>query len=137
MSNETGDSALSYLGSLATDRLTAALANTPGVHVVLSATVIPSRVNPGVQIDSLDDPARLRRLAQETAAGTLVSGSYFREDGRISFQAEISDANRGTLLKALGPITVPTGRVEEAVDSLGRSVARALGSYARSRRGVP
>ena len=137
MSNETGDSALSYLGSLATDRLTAALANTPGVHVVLSATVIPSRVNPGVQVDSLDDPARLRRLAQETAAGTLVSGSYFREDGRLSFQAEISDANRGTLLKALGPISVPAGRVEEAVDSLGRSVARALGANARSRRGDP
>jgi len=137
MSNETGDSALSYLGSLATDRLTAALANTPGVQVVLSATVIPSRVNSGVQVDSLDDPARLRRLAEETAAGTLVSGSYFREDGRLSFQAEISDANRGTLLEALGPISLPAGRVEEAVDSLSRSVARALGPNAGSRRRVP
>jgi eukaryotic-like serine/threonine-protein kinase len=137
MSNETGDSTLSYLGPLATDHLTAALANTPGVHVVVSATIIPSRVNSGVQVDSLDDPARLRRLADETAAGTLVSGSYFRDDGRLSFQAEITDANRGTLLKALGPISLPARRVEEAVDSLSRSVAHALRPIAGSSRRVP
>jgi TolB-like protein len=137
MSNETGDSALSYLGPLATDHLTAALGNTPGVRVVVSARIIPSRVNAGVQVDSLDDPARLRRLAEETAAGTLVSGSYFRDDGRLSFQAEITDANRGTLLKAVGPISLPAPRVEDAIDSLSRSVARALKSHAGSSRRGP
>jgi len=126
LSNETGESTFAYLGGLATDRLTAALAGTPGIRVVTSATIIPSRLTTGLQVDSLDDPERLRALAQETSAGTLISGSYFRSGNRISFQAEITDANRGTLLAEIGPVSAPVARAGEAVDSLGRGVAAAV-----------
>ena len=126
MSNETGEGRLSYLGPLATDRLTEALAQTRGLRVATSATIIPSQVNPGLQVDTLDDPARLRALAQETAAGTLISGSYFRADGRVSFQAEITDANSGTIVSAIGPIEAPAANAEPAVDSLSRRVADEL-----------
>jgi TolB-like protein len=119
LSNETGDSSLSYLSPLATDHLTAALAGAPGITVVTSATIMPSRLTRGLKVDSLDDPERLRALAQETAAGTVVSGSYFRSGDRISFQAEITDANHGTLLDAVGPIRAPVDRAGDAVDSLG------------------
>jgi serine/threonine protein kinase len=126
LSNETGDSSFSYLAPLATDHLTAALAGAPGITVVTSATVMPSRLTHGLQLDSLDDPERLRALAQETAAGTVVSGSYFRNGDRISFQAEITDANHGALLDAVGPITAPADRPGDAIDSLGLVVETGL-----------
>jgi serine/threonine protein kinase len=123
LSNETGDSSLSYLSPLATDHLTAALARSPGMVVVTSATIVPSRV---LRRGSLDDPERLQALAQETAAGTVVSGSYFRSGDRISFQAEITDANRGTLLDAVGPVAAPVDRSGDAIDSLGLGVEAGL-----------
>ncbi len=125
-SNETGDSSLSYLGHLTADRLTAALAGAPGLTVVTSATTMPSRLTRGIQDDSLDDPLRLRLLAQETAAGTVVSGSYFRSGQRIFVQAEITDANGGAMVGAVGPVSAPVARVGDAVDSLGRSLESAL-----------
>jgi hypothetical protein len=126
LSNETGDTALSYLGGLAADRLTASLAGIPGLEVATSARVIPSRLTTGLRVDSLDDPSRLRTLAVETAAGTIVSGSYFRTDGRILFQAEITDANDGTLLAAVGPVGAALAEVGTAVDSLSRGVGSVL-----------
>jgi hypothetical protein len=60
MSNETGDSALSYLEVLTTARLTAALAGPRGLRVVTSAIMVPPRLSPGLEVDSLDDRARLR-----------------------------------------------------------------------------
>jgi serine/threonine-protein kinase len=126
LSNETGDTALSYLGSLAADRLTASLAGIPGLEVATSARVIPSRLTTGLRVDSLDDPSRLRTLAVETAAGTIVSGSYFRTDGRILFQAEITDANDGTLLAAVGPVGAALAEVGTAVDALSRGVGSVL-----------
>lgn len=126
MSNETGDTNLAYLGELASDRLSASLAGDPRVHVVASATIIPSRLTTGLEVDSLDDPARLHRLAEETKAGTLISGSYFKANSQIAFQAEITDANDGTVLAAVGPVAAPIDSAEAAVDSLGRSVVAAV-----------
>ena len=126
LSNETGDSALSYVSALASDHLTASLARHPGIVIVTSATIMPSRVNPGLKLDSLDDPARLRGLAQETAAGTVVSGSYFLSDGQLSFRAEITDANHGTLLSSVGPVTSRVNRPEAAIDSLGWELEAAV-----------
>ena len=126
LSNETGDSALGYLGQLATDRITAALAGQRRFRVATSATIIPSRMTSGLQVDSLDDPARLRRLAVETDAGTLVSGSFFLAGRAVSFQAEITNANNGTLYAAVGPVAAPLGRAQAAADSLGRSVLQAV-----------
>jgi hypothetical protein len=95
--------------------------------VVTSATIMPSRrLTRRLQVDSTDDPERLRLLAQETAAGTVVSGSYFRSGNRISFQAEITDANDGTLLEAVGPVTSPVDRSGDAMDSLGRGLEAAI-----------
>jgi serine/threonine-protein kinase len=126
LSNETGDSTLAYLGGFATDRLTASLVGSPGVKVVTSATIIPSRLTTGLQVDSLDDPARLHRLAAETSAGTLISGSYFKSNSQVSFQAEITNANDGTVLAAVGPVVAPLDKAEDAVDSLSRSVVAAV-----------
>lgn len=67
----------------------------------------------------------------ETAAGTLVSGSFFRAGDRILLQAEITDANSGTLVAAVGPMGARVWQVEVALDSLSRGVDRALQVRAR------
>jgi serine/threonine-protein kinase len=123
LSNETGDSSFSYLSPLATDHLTASLAAAPGIVVVTSATLMPSSL---ARVDSRNDPERLRALAQETAAGTVVSGSYFRSGDRISFQAEITDVSHGTLVDAVGPVTAPVDQPGEAIDALGSGVEASL-----------
>ena len=130
-SNETGDSTLDYVGALLADELTAALARVPGIRVATSVVVLPSRVNPGLVVDSLDDPARLGRLAREVSAGTVISGSYFREPAGLSFQAELTDANTGTMFAAIGPITVPRPALAAGVDSLDRAIASAVKEHAR------
>jgi len=130
LSNETGDTTLAYLGEFASDRLSASLTGDSWVQVVASATIIPSRLTTGLQVDSLDDPARLHRLAVETSAGTLISGSYFKSNSQISFQAEITNANDGIVLAAVGPVAAPLDQAAAAVDSLSRSVVAAV------RRGV-
>jgi hypothetical protein len=93
---------------------------------------MPSRLSPGLQLDSLDDPRRLQALAQETAAGTVVSGSYFRSGDRISFRAEITDANHGILLGAVGPVSAPVDRPGPAIDSLGWSLDAAIHRQVRA-----
>jgi serine/threonine-protein kinase len=131
LSNETGDSTLSYLSPLAADRLTAALAHARGMIVVTSAAIIPSRLSPGLQVDSLDDPGRLQALAQETAAGTAVPPPSFRSGDRISFRAEITDANHGTLLGAVGPVSGSADRPGAAIDSLGWDLQAAIYRHVR------
>jgi hypothetical protein len=56
----------------------------------------------------------------------VVSGSYSRSGNQISFQAEITDANRGALLDAVGPVTAPVDRPGEAIDSLGLGIEAGL-----------
>jgi hypothetical protein len=119
--------------ALAADYITASLAGRRRFEVVTSAPIIPSRLSTGLQIHTPDDPARLHQLAEETAAGTLVSGSFFRADGRISFQAEISNADDGTPLAAVGPESAPRSHVDIAVDSLERGVVDAVGRTVRPR----
>jgi serine/threonine-protein kinase len=130
MSNETGDSSLGYVGGLLADRLAALLAGEPGIRVATSVVVVPSRVNRGLVVDSLDDPARLGMLAREASAGTVVSGSYFREAAGLSFQAEVTDANSGTMFSAIGPITVTRAALEDGVDSLDRAIAAVVKEHA-------
>jgi hypothetical protein len=55
-----------------------------------------------------------------------VSGSYFRSGDRISFQAEITDADHGTLLAVVGPVASAAGRPGDAIDSLGVGVEEGL-----------
>jgi eukaryotic-like serine/threonine-protein kinase len=106
LSNETGDTTLAPLGSMVASWITDRLSRTPGVRVVTSAIVMPAQHDQHFAESDVDDPTRLHRLATETRAGTLVSGSYYRGiQGGVEFHVEITDANSGRLLRAIGPIT--------------------------------
>jgi hypothetical protein len=99
--------------------------------VATSATVVPAQHDQHLAQTDADDPARLRQLATETRAGTLVSGSYYRGTrGSVEFHLEITDANSGRLLRAIGPVMGGTGPDTMAA-RLGRAVAATVDTLLR------
>jgi len=125
-SNETGDSTLAPLGAMVASWITDRLSRSGTVEVVTSATVVPAQRDAHLAGNGLDDPDRLRTLALETRAGTLVSGSYYRgANGVVEFHMEITDANTGRLLRAIGPV-VSRGEPARTADGLSRSIAAAI-----------
>jgi serine/threonine protein kinase len=105
LSNETGDNHLAPLGPLVAAWITDRLVKTGTVEVVTPAT----------------------------RAGTLVTGSYYRGDkGAVEFHVEISDANSGELLRAVGPVDSQASP-ERAADELSRAVAGAVDTLIAAR----
>src|SRR5206468_3542072 len=91
----SGDPTLAPLGHIAADWLTQALARRGGLEVV-----------PGTATGHLD-AADIRALALQTGAGTVVSGSYYREGDSVRFQVQIIDAARGTVRRGVEPVGAP------------------------------
>ena len=128
LSNETGDSTLAPVGDMVASWITDRLSRIAGIEVVTSATVVPAQHDAHLAQSAVDDPARLHLLAAETRAGTLVSGSYYRgARGAIEFHLEVTDANSGRLLRAIGP-TVTAPNAERAAATLGPRVAATVDS---------
>jgi serine/threonine-protein kinase len=128
LSNETGSSRLNPLGALVDSWITDRLSQAGVVEVVTSATVVPAQRDGRTAGNAGDDPERLHALATETRAGTLVSGSYYRGAGTgVEFHIEITDANSGELLEAVGPVE-SRGNPERIADQLSRAVAMAVDS---------
>src|SRR5262249_52237211 len=74
LSNETGDSTADPLGRMVKSWIMDRLSRTAGVTVVTSAIVVPARHDEHLAASDVDDPERLHQLAEETRAGTLISG---------------------------------------------------------------
>lgn len=133
LSNETGDSTLTPLGRMVASWITDRLGSAAGIEVVTSATVVPAQHDQHLAQSDVDDPARLHTLAMETRAGTLISGSYYRGTlDSVEFHVEITDANSGQLLWAIGPITSGS-EPERTAANLGRVVATAVDSVLHPR----
>jgi TolB-like protein len=102
----SGDSTLAPLGHIAADWLTQALARRAGLEVV-----------PGAGTGHLD-AADIRALAAQTGAGTVISGSYYREGDSVRFHVQIIDAARGTLRRGVEPIGAPRRAPTQAAEAL-------------------
>ena len=103
--NRTTDHALDHLGPVAVDRITQAL----------SATGL---------VDAL--PGDGRRAPSRSHAGTIVSGEFHLESGRIVFQASITDARRNAGAWAIRPITGTIDSGSKAIDDVSSRVAGAV-----------
>jgi len=108
----SGDPTLAPLGHIAADWLTQALAHRGGLEVVPGAA-------------SHLDAAEIRALAARTGAGTVVSGTYYREGDSVRFHVQVIDAARGTVRRGLGPIAAPRRAPTQAAEAL-RSRVTAL-----------
>jgi hypothetical protein len=137
LSNETGEQRLTPLGFQVGAWITDRVSRLRSVEVVTSATTVPAHYGEKDPTGALDEPERLHALAQETRAGTLVTGSYYRGvRGVLEFHIEIVDANSGELLRAIGPVD-GTGSAAPVADELSRDVAGALDTLVARAPGPP
>ncbi len=102
----SGDS-LAPLGRIAADWLRQALARRGGLEVV-----------PGAGTGHLD-PAGIRALATQTGAGTVISGTYYREGDSVFFHVQVIDAARGTLRRGVERVGAPRRAPAQGAEALG------------------
>jgi serine/threonine-protein kinase len=128
--NRTGDPSLNPLGAIATDRLTDGIQLTGVVEVVpTTATLFVASALP-VKNGSADAPlSDLRLLAEETGAGTVVSGAFYRLGDSLQFQARVVDARRRKLIGAIDPVAGPVERPLEAIEMLRQRVLGTLAAH--------
>ena len=118
LENETGDPALDPMGRMAADWIAHGLMQA-GTLEVIPAT------SSSVALAEIEKHG-LRAIARETGAGTVISGRYYRENGKLSMQAQVTDVAEGRLLQTVGPITVPLDSMTIGAELLRQRVSVAL-----------
>jgi DNA-binding SARP family transcriptional activator len=120
--NRTGDPTLDPLGSMAADWIAQGLSRVEGLEVVpLMAAVASSRYASSVVDDgtALD---RVRTLADDSGAGTIVSGAFYAQDDVLTCTVSVADASRMTILRALPPIAAPRSSPFDVVERVKKQV---------------
>ncbi len=126
LANESADSTLTALGAMAGDWIEAGLSRVPGLEVINSAFVLGApRLNLPRGIPGTSRRL-LKQLVDSTDAGTVISGSIYKDDRRIELFAEVTDARSGNLLAAVGPIRGPGTRPDSAMAVLRDSVTAVI-----------
>jgi DNA-binding SARP family transcriptional activator/TolB-like protein len=122
LENRTGDDALDAVGWMAAEWVTQGLARTGLVQVVDAQTMLTT-----ARAVANDKEARpIRSIAERTGAGTVVSGSYYRDGAELRFQTQISEARTGRLLRGVDVISAPTAQPTQALEPLRQRVTGAL-----------
>ena len=117
--NQTGDKSLDPLGRVASDWITQGLSKTGLVEVL---SVPPGETAPGTP----KEEERIRGMAKESGAGTLVSGTYFLQGKTLSFHAQINNMSKAKLIKALDPVSSPVEEPLKAIELLRQKVMGVL-----------
>jgi tetratricopeptide (TPR) repeat protein len=116
--NRTGRGELDNLGLVAADWLSNTLARIDGIDVVPI----------GLGVESRAGSSSPQEVADATGAGTVVTGAYYLEGETLRFQANLTDATHGSLLRSLDPSTGPVDQPMASIESLGSEVAGAVAS---------
>lgn len=123
--NETGDASLGVLGRFAGDWVTDGLQQLGVARVVpWSGALLASE-----HAQASGSPV-VATLREETQAGTVVTGSYYRLRDSLFLQAQLIDSRSGELVSRLAPIVVPISDPELAVSQLRD---RVMGAVAAAR----
>lgn len=101
--NETGDPSLDQLGSRTGHGITqglqqAAIPVTPWDMALQSWDYVQGEAEAG------NVRNQVRALAEETGAGTVISGAVYLEGDSIEIQVDVTDARRGRLLGSPSPV---------------------------------
>jgi tetratricopeptide (TPR) repeat protein len=124
--NETGDPSLDQAGRQAGHWITQGLQQTGIVQVVPWETALQSSQYVSAEAEAGRVRDRVQALAEETGAGTVISGAYYRRGDAIQYQLEITDAASGRLLTALDPEDAPLDSPDVAMEPLRQRVLGAL-----------
>ncbi|MFN8572027.1 MAG: protein kinase [Gemmatimonadaceae bacterium] len=120
--NRTGVDSLDALGLMIADVITNDLSRSAAVDIAPTSTVMAvqaAKVNGA----NTSDP---RFVAQETDAGLVVAGHYFRQGDSLAIQAQIVDAATNSQAAPIGLVTVPMARQREALGAIRDRVVVAL-----------
>jgi DNA-binding SARP family transcriptional activator/TolB-like protein len=125
--NLTGDTTLVAVGDMAADWIARGLTQTTEFEVVDPRTAwITARLV--TRIPRLLRPAELAvAIAQETGAGLVLSGRYYREGDSLRFEVQVTDVASHKLTRALDPIRSPLKDPTSVIPILAR---RAMGAVA-------
>jgi TolB-like protein len=115
LENATGDPALAPLGRMAADWVAQGLARTGFVEVTPGP---PELVRGG--------EAGLRAAARASGAGTVVSGAYYLDGDSVRLQARVTDVARGTLVRAVAPVSASRAAPAGLLEPLRQRVMAAL-----------
>lgn len=116
--NRTGNADLDDLGLVAADWLTNALARIDAIDAVPIGLGVESRAGVTSPLE----------VADATGAGIVVTGAYYLDGENLRFQASLTDAARGSLLRSLEPIIGSVDQPMACIESLGSEVAGAVAS---------
>ncbi|MCC6774264.1 MAG: serine/threonine protein kinase, partial [Gemmatimonadaceae bacterium] len=122
LETETGDTSLSVIGRYAGDWLTDGLQRLEEVRVVpWSASRLAS------ELAATSGAALVPTMREETNAGTVLTGTYYRLRDSLRLQAQLTDTRTGRVVSVLPPVVVPLHRPEDGVSELRD---RAMGAVA-------
>jgi DNA-binding SARP family transcriptional activator len=126
--NRTGDPSLDPLGVMSADWITEGLSRTGLMEVVPSTVALLSSRAIAERAAAEEGLDQVRVLAEETGAGTVVWGAYYRVGEGLGFQTQITDVADGKLLTALEPVIASTSNPLQAVEEIRQRVMGALAS---------
>ena len=124
--NMTGDSSLAQLGDMAADWITEGLMRVGAAEVVDARTALVTAKLVEATPRLFRTGNRARALAEETGAATVVSGRYYREGDTLRFQAQVTDAASGRLIRAVDPVSGRARAPTEVVERLRQHTMAAL-----------
>lgn len=125
--NRTGDPSLDVIGRAAADWTAQGLMETGMVEVVSPGEVLRNALAFQRETGAGPGAEMAMELAEGSRARILVSGSYLLEGDTLVFQARISDAKDGMMLRAVPRVAGPRDAPEGLLEPLRR---RVLGSLA-------
>ena len=121
---------LDNLGLMAADWITRGLAQTGMVEAVSSITAVSSARFVAEESSSASERQKVAALAEDTGAGTVITGAFYLQGEEILISAEVTDTVSMQLLSALeparAPIETPLGAVEKLQSRITAAVAAHL-----------
>jgi tetratricopeptide (TPR) repeat protein len=116
--NRTGRTGLDAVGFMMADLTTDGLTGIDGLEVVPASVTIRFSREAGPGSSQIEVGGRVRTLADETGAGTIVRGAYYVLGDSLRLQAEIGDEIRRRVLEsvlAIGPAGDPMIAAEDLI----------------------
>ena len=116
--NQTGDPSLDALGPMAGNWITQGLQKSGVLQVVpwMEAQQASQYVASEAAAGNVRN--RVTALAEETGAGTVISGAYYRRGETVQYQVEVTDVMLGQSLGALDPEIAPLDSPDDAIEPM-------------------
>ena len=124
--DQASASSLAPLGDMMMDRLADGIQHIEGLEVVPSRFTFLLSLNRPPDTDHMQR-GTLHRLAGETGASTIVSGTYYVSGDSLIIQPQIVDAASGKLLR---PMNAELGSIRQPMEVIERVRERVMGALA-------